>query len=166
MSVIGPLKSLQSRGPAAAITACAALVGCASVLIPTTSQASLGGPYASIAADQAHMRASIQVTTQSAYEVHELSLPSGTMVREYVSASGVVFAVAWNGPALPDLRQTLGTYFADFTSAAQSNHGGLHHMSLNRSDLSIQAGGHMRAFSGRAVLLQAVPSGVSNNELR
>ncbi|MGA2778076.1 MAG: DUF2844 domain-containing protein [Steroidobacteraceae bacterium] len=166
MSVIDPRKFRQARSVATAALAGAALAGCGALLLPAVSQAALGGPYASIAADQTHMRASIKVTAQNAYEVHELTLPSGTVVREYVSSSGVVFAVAWNGPSLPDLRQMLGPYFADFTSEAQLRRGGLNHMNLNRSDLSIQSGGHMRAFVGRAVLPQAVPSGVSNSELR
>jgi len=39
-------------------------------------------------------------------------------------------------------------------------------LSLTRSDLSIQSSGHMGAFSGRAVLPQALPVGVSADELR
>jgi len=144
----------------------AALAGCGALIASGAAEAALGGPYASIGADQAHLRASIKMTDHSAYEVHELTLPSGTTVREYVAASGIVFAIAWTGPSLPDLQQTLGTYFADYTNAARSRLGGRNHLSLERSDLSIEAGGHMRAFFGRAVLVQAVPAGVSSNELR
>ncbi len=143
-----------------------AIIGCGSLLVPANAHAALGAPFASIADDQAQLRASIQVTARPAYEVHELRLPSGTAVREFVASSGRVFAIAWKGPSMPDLRQLLGSYFTDFTSAAQSRHGGHHHLSLTRSDLSIQSSGHMGAFSGRAVLPQALPSGVSIDELR
>jgi len=163
MTAVSSAKLRHSRFRAAAF---AALAGCGALAASGAAQAALGGPYASIGADQAQLRASIKVTAHSAYELHELTLPSGTTLREYVAASGIVFAVAWTGPSLPDLRQTLGMYFADYTSAVQSRRGGRNHLSLKRSDLSIEAGGHMRAFFGRAVLVQAVPAGVSSNELR
>lgn len=166
MNVMRPAMSRQARSAVARAAACASIIGCAALLVPASAQAALGAPFTSIAADQAQLRASIQVTARPAYAVHELSLPSGTAVREFVASSGLVFAIAWNGPSMPDLRQLLGSYFADYTSAAQSRHGGHHHLSLTRSDLSIQSSGHMGAFSGRAVLLQGLPAGASADELR
>jgi hypothetical protein len=166
MRVMHPEQSRRPRAARAAVTACAALIGGGALLVPAMSQAALGAPFASIATDQARLRASIQVSARPSYEVHELTLPSGTAVREFVSSTGTVFAIAWNGPSLPDLRQLLGAYFADYTGAAQSPHGGRHHLNLSRSDLSIQSSGHMGAFTGRAVLLQALPAGISSNELR
>jgi hypothetical protein len=136
------------------------------VLLPVSAQAALGAPYASIQADQTELHASLKVTPRATYEVHELTLPSGTLVREYVTTSGVVFAVAWNGPSKPNLSQLLGPYFADLNAAAQTSRGGHNHLDLTRSDLVIQAGGHMRAFSGRAYLVAAIPAGVSGDELR
>ena len=156
----------QTRVGAAASTVGAALVSCAALLLPASSQAALGAAADSIAVDQVQLRASDNVSRRPAYEIHELMLPSGTSVREYVAGAGIVFAIAWSGPALPDLRQILGSSFADYLGAAQSRHGGHHHLSLVRSDLSIVSSGHMRAFTGRAVLLQLVPAGVSGNELR
>jgi hypothetical protein len=64
------------------------------------------------------------------------------------------------------LRQTLGQYFDNFVTAAQAKHADHHHLQIQRSDLVVQAGGHMRAFSGRAYLPQAVPAGVSIGDLR
>lgn len=135
-------------------------------LFPRAAKAALGAPYASIQADQEESHASLKVLAHTNYQVHELALPSGTLVREYVTTSGIVFAVAWNGPSKPNLSQLLGPYFADLSAAAQSGRGGHNHLDLTRSDLVIQAGGHMRAFSGRAYLVAAVPAGVSSDELR
>jgi hypothetical protein len=143
---------------------CAGLA--ATALFPRAAKAALGAPYASIQADQEESHASLKVTPHTNYEVHELTLPSGTLVREYVTPAGVVFAVAWNGPSKPNLSQLLGPYFADLSTAAQNGRGGHNHLDLTRSDLVIQAGGHMRAFSGRAYLVAAVPAGVSSDDLR
>jgi len=142
------------------------LAALAAILPVTAVHAALGAPYTSVASDQTKLGASLKATAHDAYTVHELTLPSGTLVREYTAANGTVFAVAWNGPAKPDLSRLLGSYFADFVATAESTPGGRNHLSLSRSDLVIQAGGHMRAFFGRAYLVAAVPAGVSSDELR
>jgi hypothetical protein len=144
----------------------AAFGGAATLAIPTPVQAALGAAYTSIAADSAQLHATRQITPYASYEVHELSLPSGTTVREFVSLSGIVFAIAWTGPSMPNLRQTLGSYFADYTAAAKASQGGRNHLALERSDLVIEAGGHMRAFMGRAYLTAAVPAGVARDALK
>ncbi|WP_367949067.1 DUF2844 domain-containing protein [Paraburkholderia sp. NMBU_R16] len=59
---------------------------------------------------------------QGLYTVHTLTLPSGTVVREYVASSGLVFGVAWKGPTLPDLRATLGDAFDRYVSASAAGH--------------------------------------------
>lgn len=147
-------------------TVAVALAATVALFASAAAQAGLGAPYASIAADQAQLRASTKVTVQAGYTVHALTLPSGTVVREYVAANGVVFAVAWNGPSQPNFNTVLGNYFADLQSAARAGHGGRNRLDLERSDLVIQSGGHMRAFFGRAYLVDAVPSGVSPDALR
>jgi hypothetical protein len=76
-----------------------------------------------------------------------------------------VFAVAWNGPTVPDLRDILGQYFDNYVTAAKAQHSGHHHLQIRQSGLVVSAGGHMRAFSGLAYLPQAMPSGVSVGDL-
>ncbi|MFI4890335.1 MAG: DUF2844 domain-containing protein [Steroidobacterales bacterium] len=136
------------------------------LLAAPQAYAALGGDHASIAADQAYLKASLKLTSRPLYEVHELQLPTGTTVREYAAPDGAVFAIAWNGPAMPDLQQTLGTYFADYVEAARTSQQGHNHLAAVRADLVVQSTGHMRAFVGRAYLASAVPAGVSIDELR
>jgi len=130
------------------------------------ARAALGGDHGSVAADQAHLQASIKVTAHPLYEVHELRLTTGTTMREYAAPGGTVFAIGWDGPAMPDLQQTLGAYFSDYVDAARANQSGHHHLAATRGDLVVQSTGHMRAFIGRAYLASAVPAGVSLDELR
>jgi hypothetical protein len=141
-------------------------LGCGVLLAAPAALAALGGDQASIGADQTQLQASVNVSSRPLYDVHELTLPSGTMVREFAAPGGAVFAIAWNGPALPDLRQTLGAYFGAYIEAAKANQGGHHHLAAVRADLVVQSTGHMRAFIGRAYLASAVPAGVSIDELR
>src|SRR5271170_675169 len=81
--------------------------------------AALGGDQTSVATDMAKMKASVKVTSTKAFTVHEIKSTNRIVVREYVSPDGKVFGVAWQGPFMPDLQQILGTYFQQFSVAAQ-----------------------------------------------
>jgi len=82
--------------------------------------AALGEPASSVQADQAHMQGTLRTTQTQAYTIHEIRAATGTIVREYVSSSGRVFAVAWQGPWPPDMRQILGSYFEQYQQAVQA----------------------------------------------
>jgi hypothetical protein len=135
-------------------------------LSPCIAAAALGEAESSVQTDVAALRGSIKVTERTGYRLHEIQLPSGTVVREFAAPNGAVFAVAWNGPTVPNLQQTLGKYFDNYVTAARAKHAGHRHLQIQQSDLVVQADGHMRAFSGRAYLPQSVPSGVNVGDLR
>lgn len=135
-------------------------------LIPQIASATLGQPEITVQADVARAHAAIKASEDRAgYRVHEIQLPSGTLMREFVAPNGTVFAVAWQGPTRPDLRQALGQYFEAFSSAPRSKLSDRRHVQIRQGDLVLQSGGHMRALSGRAYLQSAVPSGVDIGEL-
>jgi hypothetical protein len=114
--------------------------------------AALGGDVSSIDADRISMKGAL--TTFSAvkgYAVHELTTAAGVHVREYLTADGKVFAVAWQGPFVPDLKQMLGAYYARYAEAASSPHpGGHRHLLVEQPGLVVESSGRMRAFYGRA----------------
>ena len=129
--------------------------------------ASLGGDASSVDADVAKMKAQSRATPAGGYTVSEITLPTGTVIHEYVSAEGKVFAVTWKGPAVPDLEQTLGTYFTTFTAAASVPHGAdHHHLTVRTSDLVLQTGGHMRAHVGKAYVPSLLPPNFSLDEIK
>lgn len=128
--------------------------------------ATLGEPETSLAAETQLNRASLKESNHGAYRVHEMQLPSGTVLREYAAADGKVFAVTWTGPFIPNLRQSLGSYFAEFSAAAPAAHGTRKHLLVRQPDLVVESAGHMRAHHGIAYLPQALPSGVSVGDLQ
>ncbi len=89
-------------------------------MIPRPAFAALGGDVSSVQADQAHMNAQLRIQTGQAYTVHELHQTNGTVVKEFISPAGKVFAVSWSGAFMPDLRQLMGTYFGQFSQAVQT----------------------------------------------
>jgi hypothetical protein len=134
---------------------------------PRIASATLGEPEITVQTDVAQLRASIKSSQDRAsYRVHEIQLPSGTMLREFVAPDGTVFAVAWNGPTKPDLRQALGRYFDTYVSAPKPKYADRKHMNIQQGDLVVQGSGHMRALSGRAYLASAIPSGVNLGDLQ
>jgi hypothetical protein len=142
---------------------CAMLVA---TLGPRIAGATLGEPEITVQSDVAQLRASIKSSEDRAgYRVHEIQLPGGTLLREFIAPDGNVFAVAWQGPTRPDLRQVLGQYFGAFGSTPRSKFSDRRHVQIQQGDFVLQSGGHMRALSGRAYLQSAIPSGVNLGDL-
>ncbi len=131
------------------------------------SFAVLGGDIASVNADQARIHASLQMRQVSDYTVHELRSPDGVVVREFAAASGRIFAVSWQGPSLPDLQKLLGPYFGDFQQAVQAQSGRKARgpLFIQQNGLTVQLGGHMRSYVGRAYLSDELPAGVRLEEM-
>jgi len=134
-----------------------------------TAAAELGGNASTVQADQVHMKASLKITPTDGYTVQEIRSPSGTTVREFVSAEGKVFAVAWHGPFLPDLHQILGGSFAPFVDAARAQKGrrsGHQPVFVQQDGLIAISAGHPRDYFGKAYLPALLPQGISAEEIR
>jgi hypothetical protein len=105
-------------------------------------------------------------TSAAVYTVTQSTLDSGTIVREYADAAGVVFAVSWQGPTLPDLRTLLGDKFTVMTAnAAKRPKAGHSQLAVDQSDVVIVSNGHMRAFTGRAWIPSALPTGFDTSTI-
>ena len=135
------------------------------VLLPAVGYAALGATEPSVEADRLQFDAVRSARSTPQYTVHQLATPNGTTVREFVAPSGIVFAVSWQGPFLPDLRTLLGVHFEALqrADARQATHAALR---LERPDLVIHSEGRLRAFSGQAYLPALVPAGVAVSELK
>jgi hypothetical protein len=149
----------------------ASLAGAAAVLLHAASaSATLGGAVSSVQEDQARLQGAImRVTSRDTFTVHEMRAPAGTMIREYVTPSGTVFGVAWDGPVVPDLRQVLGEYFAPYVSAAQAaktRRAGRGPVHLEEPTFIFEQTGHPRAFVGRAYVPRLIPTGVQAEAIR
>lgn len=142
------------------------VISAALLALPLSAHATLGGDAGTAAADQVSMKAAMRTTIGAKFTVQEMTLPTGTTVREYITPQGQVFAVAWKGPFKPDLRQLMGTYFDRYVEAAQTGRGGHSASRIALPDLVVHSMGHMRAFAGHAYLPAMLPSGVTESELQ
>jgi hypothetical protein len=138
--------------------------------IPRTASAALGGDAASVDVDRIHMQgALLRIERTNAFTIHEVQSSTGIAIREYVSPSGKVFAVAWNGPWMPDLRQLLGDYFDRFqrgADAARRSRRGRGPLHVDDGELVAQISGHARAFSGVVTVPRLTPTGMRADAIR
>ncbi|MHB1870010.1 MAG: DUF2844 domain-containing protein [Steroidobacteraceae bacterium] len=151
-------------------TAIAVLVyaGLLSGVTAVPARAALGERAASVTTDQLRMKGQIRQKAGAGYSVEEITTPAGTVVKEFISPSGIVFAVSWRGPAMPNLAQTLGsTYFSMLTAAEKSQRPafGHNHVQLRTPQLVVHAGGHMRFFFGVAYVPSLLPPNVTIADL-
>ncbi len=132
------------------------------------ARAALGGDAASVASDADALHGVIRSTLLQQYDIHEITSGNGMRLREFLDRNGLVFAVAWSGPAMPDLQKLLGASYKTYATAiAAENHPVLKRsLRISTSDLVVESDGHMRAFSGRAYLPALIPAGTSAAELR
>ncbi len=133
-----------------------------------TALASLGGDTASIETDAAALRATPITRPSPVYTVREIVGESSVDVHEFTNNRGVVFAVRWSAPAIPDLRLLLGSYFGRYTDAlARLRQAGIHRsVRIASPELVVESSGHLRAYHGLAYLPSEVPAGVTTTELQ
>lgn len=150
----------MNKAPIAVITFCLSVAAAAPAL------AALGGDAASVEADRAHVAGVVQKSASAGlFQLHEITTSVGT-IREYLTPSGQVFAVAWTTKLSPDLQQLLGDRYAKYQEALTAQHPRPRQANVQLPDLEVHAGGHMRTFVGRAWLPDLIPAGVSPNDIR
>ncbi len=139
------------------------------VVLARPAQAVLGEPADSVAADQRALSAlrSAATTTHADYTVRQIESAAVTL-REYISPSGIVFAVAWNGLVNPDLTQLLGSYADEFEQARQhaTRKRGRRSRQVKTNRVVVETWGHMRDLQGRAYVPALIPSGVTIDEIK
>lgn len=132
------------------------------------TQAALGESSDSITLDKKALSAVRRTTTvRNGYTIHEIASDS-TVVREYVSPSGIVFGIAWNGLIHPDLTQLLGAYAGEYEETLRQTprQPGRRRLQVKTNRLVVEKWGHMRNLQGRAYAPSLIPPGVSIDEIR
>jgi hypothetical protein len=132
------------------------------------AQATLGGNAESVELDIRNLTAVRGADTiRNSYTIQEIRYGE-TVVREYLSPSGVVFGIAWNGLTHPDLTQLLGPYLAEYDEALRQGRGtgDRSRFQLKTKGLVVEKWGHMRDLQGRAYAPELIPSGVKVDEIR
>jgi hypothetical protein len=103
-------------------------------------------------------------------QVQEVATADGGTIREYVSASGVVFAVSWRTRLKPRLEGMLGRYHADYAAAAAGEAarrpGIRRQAALGAPDLVVRSSSYLGSFSGYAFVPSLAPAGFGPEAVR
>ena len=140
----------------------------ATLVAAQKSQATLGEPVDSVDSDRKAFSAIRSASsTFRNYTIQQVE-SDAVVIREYVSPSGIVFGVAWNGLTQPDLTQLLGSYFPEYQLARKQSpriHG-RRSSQVTTDRLIVETWGHMRDLQGRAYVPALIPTGVSIDEIK
>ncbi|MDE2260434.1 MAG: DUF2844 domain-containing protein [Betaproteobacteria bacterium] len=131
---------------------------------PMGAWAVLGGNAATIGQDGQPVASNGHQLAQHSNGVQQQSVltAQNVTVTEY-AASGVVFAISWSGPVIPDLSRLLGTYFPQYAAKVQTRPITARNtpITVQTSTLVVHASGHMRAYSGSAYAPALVPPSIN-----
>jgi hypothetical protein len=132
------------------------------------AQATLGESVDSISSDRKAL-ASIRhaIIVRNSYSVQEIDTGT-TVVREYISPSGIIFGIAWNGLTHPDLMPLLGSYTSEYQEAMShvQRQPGHRYIQVKTDRVVVEKWGHMRKLQGRAYAPALIPPGISINEIK
>jgi hypothetical protein len=132
-------------------------------LPPALSFASLGQDQRSVDLDRKRMDARHQVKLGAQYSSHELQTADGSRVRQFVSASGMVFAVSWHTLYKPDLSTLLGPSYPAYAQSAQAaarRPGMQRQFRHDDLDLVLRSSAHLNVFTGFAFRRSMLPRGL------
>ena len=148
-------------------------IGCIALawLAPGYVHAALGGlPFAAGVSAEVDARVARYRSVQAGqgYRVYPVDLNNGTLVQEFVDASGQVFALRWSGPGLPDMGMLLGAHLPSFKASVQAakqagKRGGP--VLVQSGGLVLLSTGAMGAFQGYAYVQALVPPGLDVQSL-
>jgi uncharacterized protein DUF2844 len=127
------------------------------------ASAELGAGIASVYLDTAHVNGTVLVTDAEHYTIYEIRTSTETTIREFVSSSGIVFGIAWEGRFIPEMNQFLGTHFDQYSAAVKAQtkqYRGRKPLEIHLSNFVFESNGHMGWKYGRAYVPESVPKQV------
>jgi hypothetical protein len=106
--------------------------------------------------------------TAGNYTVSKTVQDNGTTISEYATPTGLVFALSWQGPFMPDLNSLLGTYFSAFKTQSDASRATRNigtPVGVDTGKLVVHSSGRMRNYTGYAYATDLIPGGVNISDV-
>jgi hypothetical protein len=126
----------------------------------------LGGDAASVDSDVQALHGQHIMMAKTGYNLHQITMPDGSVVDEFVSPSGVVFGVSWQGRYLPNLQQLLGSYVTNFQQGQRAVVAPRRSVIVRGDNFEFYSTGHLQSFRGRAYVPTLVPANLTPEVVR
>jgi len=120
--------------------------------------AALGDNVASVDSDAQALRGEHVMVAKTGYDLHQITMQDGSVVKEFVSPGGTVFAVAWHGHFIPNLSQLLGSYVTNLQQGQRTRVIPRRGITIQGNDFMFTSFGVNRSFRGRAYVPSLVPA--------
>jgi Protein of unknown function (DUF2844) len=149
---------------------CAAALLCLGLCSSAPAWAVLGEGVGSVQADQLQLSATRRMARTLDGDVQLLTWADGSSIRQYLTPSGRVYAVAWNTRSKPRLDRLFGVHFVAYVEGArqlQQQRAGVRHQAvIEQGDLVVESSAHLHAHTGRAWLRSLLPSAKARDAIR
>lgn len=142
------------------------MILCTLTMASVPAWAALGGNAASVDSDVQLLGGQHKMVAGAGYNLHQITAADGSVVNEFVSPSGMVFGVSWQGHSLPKFSQLLGTHMTDFQKGQRMNHVPRRAVTVESGDFVLTSIGHNGTFRGRAYLRSLVPATLTPEVVR
>jgi hypothetical protein len=123
--------------------------------------ATLGENVSSVELDAHALGGKHVKIAKAGFDLHQLTMRDGTVVREFVSPAGTVFGVSWQGHFVPNLHQLLGTYIIDLQGGQRTQHVRRRAITIQGDNFVFSSTGHLRSFRGRAYVPGLIPTNLT-----
>lgn len=122
--------------------------------------------FASLGETKGKDLSGIKIQQHKSHAIYESTDQSGLRIREFLTPSNQVFAVAWEGQHLPDFKEILGAHFSPFQGASTSQRRRHGPINIKVGNLVVFSGKYQREFIGHAYLEDLRPSEISVDSLK
>jgi hypothetical protein len=123
--------------------------------------AALGNNVASVSSDAQALRGEHVMVAKAGYNLHQITMQDGSVVKEFVSPAGTVFGVSWNGHSIPNLQQLLGSFMTNLQQGQRTQWIPRRAVTIQGDNFVFSSFGHMRFFRGRAYVPSLVPANLT-----
>lgn len=101
------------------------------------------------------------MVTKVGYNVHQITMNDGSVVKEFASPMGLVFGVSWQGRSIPNLQQLLGSYMTNLQQGQRTQWVRRRAITIQGDNFMFYSTGHLRFFRGRAFVPGLVPANLT-----
>jgi hypothetical protein len=123
--------------------------------------AALGDDLSSVKADAQALGGRYSIVANTGYNVHQITLPDGGVVKEFVTPAGTVFGISWTAHGMPDLPQLLGSYMTDLQQGERTHMVRRRAVTIQTDNFVFTSFGHAGFFRGRAYVPGLVPANLT-----
>ncbi|MBO9666341.1 MAG: DUF2844 domain-containing protein [Bdellovibrio sp.] len=101
------------------------------------------------------------------YTVSETTDAAGIKIRQYSDASGLIFAISWKGPVVPDLQLLFGNYTTEYRATLEKRPKmrGSRYLKVDTGKIVVEGGGRQWDQKGRAYITKSLPSGFNLEDI-